>query len=69
MKLAWKKLPGISNYKISWVPSNGKNPDPLVREHKEPTEIGNLAQEIPFSMDDRVGRDFYVYRDRLNPSK
>ncbi|XP_041907901.1 collagen alpha-1(VII) chain-like isoform X1 [Corvus kubaryi] len=22
LKLAWKKLPGISNYKISWVPSN-----------------------------------------------
>lgn len=55
MKLAWKKLPGISSYKISWVPSNGKNPDLLVREHKEPTEIGNLAQEIPFSMDDQGG--------------
>ncbi|XP_023773806.1 collagen alpha-1(VII) chain-like, partial [Cyanistes caeruleus] len=23
LKLAWKKLPGISHYKISWEPSNG----------------------------------------------
>lgn len=64
MKLAWKSLPGISQYKISWEPSNGKNPDLLVREA---TKMGNLAQEIPFSI--RVGRVFNVYRDGLNSSK
>ena len=45
MKLSWRRLPGVTHYKISWVPFNGKQPGLLVRcgmrtEHKEPQKIG-----------------------------